>query len=280
LTTPTSGCARRQDYSAHNDVWTVHWRWAEIKPRLQAALLAGTYRLRPTERRAPDLPEVWTALDALVLKAVAMVLTRRLAPHLSRNCYHLVGRGGAKAAVRAVAETLASQAFVLRTDVKSYYDSMDHDLLYDIVCALIPEGRVLALIWQYIQHTVYDDGLYRDVWRGISRGCPPSPLMGALYLQTLDERLEGLGLFYARFMDDWVILAPTRWKLRKAIKVVNQTLAELKVDRHPDKTTIGRVARGFDFLGYHFSSGGLGIAPRTMDRFKARMARPARARGR
>lgn len=55
--------------------------------------------------------------------------------------------------------------------------------------------------------------------------------------------------------------------------MVNQTLAELKVDKHPHKTTIGRVARGFDFLGYHFSSGGLGIAPRTMDRFKERMAR-------
>ena len=55
--------------------------------------------------------------------------------------------------------------------------------------------------------------------------------------------------------------------------MVNQALAELKVDKHPHKTTIGRVARGFDFLGYHFSSGGLGIAPRTMDRFKELMAR-------
>jgi len=50
-------------------------------------------------------------------------------------------------------------------------------------------------------------------------------------------------------MTHWVILAPTRWKLRKAIKVVNQTLAELKVAQHPDKTFIGRIARGFDFDG-------------------------------
>ncbi|MFI5453890.1 MAG: hypothetical protein ACHRXM_00400 [Isosphaerales bacterium] len=51
-------------------------------------------------------------------------------------------------------------------------------------------------------------------------------------------------------MDDWVILAPTRWKLRAAIRLVNQTLAELKVEQHPDKPFIGRVSRGFDFLGY------------------------------
>ena len=35
-------------------------------------------------------------------------------------------------------------------------------------------------------------------------------LMGALYLQRLNERIEATGLIYARFMDDWVILAPTR----------------------------------------------------------------------
>ena len=32
----------------------------------------------------------------------------------------------------------------------------------------------------------------------------------------------------------------------------NQTLNELKVEKHPDKTFIGRIAKGFDFLGYSF----------------------------
>jgi RNA-directed DNA polymerase len=72
--------------------------------------------------------------------------------------------------------------------------------------------------------------------------------VGALYLQALDMRLERLGLFYVRFMDDWVAMAPTRRKLRRAIKIVNQALAELKVGRHPDKTTIGSIARGFDLF--------------------------------
>jgi len=57
-------------------------------------------------------------------------------------------------------------------------------------------------------------------------------------------------------MDDWVILAPSRWKLRAAIRLVNETLAELKLQQHPDKTFIGRVSRGFDFLGYLFTPAG------------------------
>jgi hypothetical protein len=44
-----------------------------------------------------------------------------------------------------------------------------------------------------------------------------------------------LGYFYARYMDDWVILAPTRWKLRQAIKAVNEEMAKLRVKQHPEK---------------------------------------------
>lgn len=33
---------------------------------------------------------------------------------------------------------------------------------------------------------------------------------GALYLRQLDDRMTATGLTYARFMDDWVVLAPTR----------------------------------------------------------------------
>jgi hypothetical protein len=82
-----------------------------------------------------------------------------------------------------------------------------------------------------------------------------------------------LNLAYARFMDDWVILAPTRWKPRAAIRLVNETLAELKVQQHPDKTSIGRVSRGFDFLGYLFTPAGLEVAPRAVRRCAERVSR-------
>ena len=42
------------------------------------------------------------------------------------------------------------------------------------------------------------------------------PLMGAFFLHELDRRMERSGLFYVRFMDDILVLAPSRWKLRRA----------------------------------------------------------------
>lgn len=74
-------------------------------------------------------------------------------------------------------------------------------------------------------------------------------------------------LFYVRFMDDIVILAPTRWALRRAVKVVNEVLAGLCLEKHPDKTFIGQIVRGFDFLGYHLSPAGLALAKTTIANF-------------
>ena len=113
-----------------------------------------------------------------------------------------------------MAEALPNNTFVFRSDVKSYYASIDHDILFTQLEELIADPRVLELLQGYIRRTIYDRGRYEDVTQGISLGCPVSPLIGALYLKPLDERMQGTGLFYARFMDDWVVLAPTRWKLR------------------------------------------------------------------
>ena len=104
-------------------------------------------------------------------------------------------------------------------------------------------------------------------------GCPLSPLLGAFFLRELDARLEATGLFFVRFMDDILVLAPTRWKLRRAVRIVNQALAELGLAKHPDKTFIGRAAKGFGFLGYRLSPQGLSVAKQTRERFAERAAR-------
>ena len=97
-----------------------------------------------------------------------------------------------------------------------------------------------------------------------------SPLMGAVYLSALDEAMDASGLLYARFMDDWVVLSPTRWKLKQATRKVNQVLCSLKVSQHPDKTFIGRIEKGFDFLGYHLRPHQIRVAEKTMQRFVQR----------
>jgi RNA-directed DNA polymerase len=162
---------------------------------------------------------------------------------------------------------------VLRTDVKSYYASIDHLLLLDQLAVHIKDRRVLNLMGQYLRRTSERGGSFWDYDKGISLGCPLSPLIGAFFLNALDAAAAKLRLFYIRFMDDILILAPTRWQLRGAVKVVNQTLGTLSLEKHPDKTFIGRIERGFDFLGYRFSPAGLTVAKQTIANFIEKASR-------
>ena len=57
------------------------------------------------------------------------------------------------------------------------------------------------------------------------------------------------------------------------MKRLNEVFNELKVEKHPDKTFIGRIEKGFDFLGYHFSREGLTVAKDTLERFVERATR-------
>ena len=61
---------------------------------------------------------------------------------------------------------------------------------------------------------------------------------------------------YPRFLHDGSILSGPRWKLRRAMRVMNQVLSSLSLEQHPDKTFIGRTQRGFDFLGVQFTHSG------------------------
>ena len=73
-------------------------------------------------------------------------------------------------------------------------------------------------------------------------------------LIPLDEAMNRLwrryGLFYVRYMDDFVIMAPTRHRLRRAIKEVHAAVARLGLCLHATKRCIGKLSNGFDFLGY------------------------------
>jgi RNA-directed DNA polymerase len=65
------------------------------------------------------------------------------------------------------------------------------------------------------------------------------------------------------------------WRLNIPINcyTLNQTFDELKLEKHPEKTVIGRIEKGFDFLGYHISPEGLSLAKKTVKNFLERATR-------
>ncbi|MDB3965890.1 reverse transcriptase domain-containing protein [Amylibacter sp.] len=136
-----------------------------------------------------------------------------------------------------------------RFDVRSYYSSMDHQIILNLLRKYQVTPGVISIVSEYLSLPNHNKS-----GKGMIAGGSISPLIGALYLTPLDKLMEDLqttiGIRYQRYMDDYVIFAPTRHKLRKAIKLMYVVLDELKVDVHPKKRFIGPTRRGFDFLGY------------------------------
>ncbi len=95
-------CKRRRDYPDHADVWDFRRHWPAEKARLQSDLSAGDFRFGLLDRitRADgDEIDLWSARDALVLKALATVLAGHLP--VSRSCTHVKGPWATTSARRA-----------------------------------------------------------------------------------------------------------------------------------------------------------------------------------
>lgn len=72
---------------------------------------------------------------------------------------------------------------------------------------------------------------------------------------------------------DWVILTKTREQLRRVVKKMHRMMQDVKFKLALNKTFIGKLSKGFDFLGYHFDADGLlGLASSTIQKAKQRIA--------
>ncbi len=196
-------CRRRKDYPASSDIWWLRQDWTTEKPIIVAQLKNGHYQFVPLKRLTRsdgEVIELWAARDSLVLKALSIVLGQSF--EVSPRCTHVKGHRGAKAVVREVAQALSDYRFVFRTDVKSFYASIDHHSVYGQLCERIKDQDLRRLLWQYLRRTVECGGLYYEIEKGNSLGCPLSPLIGAICQAPLDSRLARKDIFYIRYMDD------------------------------------------------------------------------------
>lgn len=209
----------------------------------------------------------------ILLKTLTEQLSRILPQ--SPACTHLRGNGGLKGAVRSVQAALEGHRYVFRTDVKSYYASIDHHRLMDKLADHVDDRDTLNLLWQYMRRTVEYGGTFRNITHTIPAGCSLSPLIGAFHLHELDVEMTARhsGCFYLRYMDDIRVLAPSHWRLRRSIAAIKRHLAGLALKLHPDKISIGPIARGFDFLDYRRDRTGLRLFEVTIQPHQEKLTR-------
>jgi RNA-directed DNA polymerase len=140
-------------------------------------------------------------------------------------------------------------------DLKGYFDSIPQDRLMDRMRERIADGRILALVEQFLQQGVLENGELHTPETGTPQGGVLSPLLANLYLNPLDHQMEQAGYRMIRYADDLVILCRSAEEAQAALHQLQNWTQREGLQLHPEKTRVVDMTHpraGFDFLGYHF----------------------------
>jgi RNA-directed DNA polymerase len=234
--------------------------------RLAESLRAGTYRPsgirrvwtpKPgqTEKRPLGIPTVRDRVAQGALRAVLEPIFER---DFAEHSYGFRPGRGCKDALRRVDGLLrAGHTWIVDADLKSYFDTIPHGKLMERVEAKVADGRVLALIGQYLKAQVMETAEGWTPQEGCPQGAVIRPLLSNIYLDDLDQTMAQGGCEMIRHADDFVILCRSESAAREALSRVAAWTAQAGLTLHPAKTRIVDATRpgGFDFLGYHFEPG-------------------------
>lgn len=139
-----------------------------------------------------------------------------------------------------------TEGYVLKCDISKYFDSIDHSILYDILCTYFSHSDVLF----YLRDSLNKYGM-NDV--GIGLGSQINQLMALLYLNGMDHFIkEQLRIkYYARYMDDFYIIHHDKEYIKECKYRISEYVSDnLNLSLSDKKTQIYLVKNGFTFIGF------------------------------
>ncbi|MCX6785694.1 MAG: reverse transcriptase domain-containing protein [Candidatus Komeilibacteria bacterium] len=142
--------------------------------------------------------------------------------------------------------------FILKCDIRKFFATVNHDILFKIISRKIKDNNALKLI-EIIINSFSSAESDRFNRKGLPLGNLTSQLFANIYLNELDRFVKnGLKIRrYARYTDDFVIISRDKnYLLAVMAKIKNYLLAKLKLELHPNKISIRKYCQGIDFLGY------------------------------
>jgi RNA-directed DNA polymerase len=232
--------------------------------KLSAELRQGTYRPsavkrvwipkpgKRSEKRPLGIP---TVRDRIVQTAMRMVMEPIFEKDFAENSFGFRPGRGCKDALRRV-DALLKQGFtwIVDADLKSFFDTIDHQILMKRMEEKISDGRVLEMIDFYLHQDVLETAELWTPEAGTPQGAVISPLLSNIYLDPLDHLMKKAGFEMVRYADDFVILCRSESEALQGLQTCARWVETVNLQLHPEKTRIVEVTEteGFDFLGYHF----------------------------
>jgi group II intron reverse transcriptase/maturase len=249
-----------------------HWSGIEAK------LLCGGYK--PAAVRAVEIPKanggvrllgVPNVQDRLIQQSLHQQLSLLWEATFSDHSYGFrPGRSAHDAVLQAREYIQAGKAWVADIDLLGFFDQVDHDKLMYLVSAKVRDKRLLRLIGNYLRAPMqWPDGGRSKRVKGTPQGGPLSPLLANIYLDVLDQELEGRGVSFVRYADDIAIFTSSARAAERVLKsVINWIEKHLKIPVNRDKSGHGPTDQSA-LLGFRlYRDGRVGVAPKAIKKLK------------
>ena len=220
------------------------------------------------------------AIPSLKDKFAQNILIRELSDHFdksfsNRSYAYRIGKSYPNAIYRA-RDFFKIYSFAVKSDIKDFFENIDHEKLLEILRANIRDARIIRLIELWIKNGIFDHFDYRAHAKGVHQGDVLSPLLSNIYLNQMDKFLENSGVEFVRYADDFVMFFTSREtaeqglaRLKDFLKIINLSINEAKTSIHGKDSEL-------TFLGVNFKGSNLSIGEEKFERILSKLATSAK----
>jgi hypothetical protein len=224
----------------------------ELLKKLQQDLINGKFNTSPYRIRTifePKKRDIYILPlypDHVVHHALINILGPIWQSTFINDSYACIPGRGLHSASKRVMQFVRRYKYVLQCDIKKFYPSVNHKIMFKIIKKKVKDDRLLAVL----QNIIFSCGNGRN----LPIGNLTSQWMGNVYMNEADhfikEQLHCRA--YIRYCDDFLIFSDDKAWLHKCKKDIEEFLMN-NLNLIFSKSSVFPVSRGVSFLGYrHF----------------------------
>jgi RNA-directed DNA polymerase len=241
--------------------------------KLWNRLSSGSYMPPPV--KAVEIPKrdgrsrmlgVPTVADRVAQTVVRLYLEPEVEPIFHSDSYGYRPGRSALDAVGVCRGRCWRYDWAIDLDVRSFFDSLDHELVLRAVAHHTTERWILLYVERWLKAPLrLEDGTLAARDRGSPQGSAISPLLANIFLHyALDLWLARKfpGVPFERYADDVILHCNSESQARVVLGAIAERMAQVGLELNPDKTRIvyckdsnrtgSHEHERFDFLGYTF----------------------------